>query len=466
MGILRTLLRAPDMLWTALLSLPQALLSSLGSALLRPHVGGETPHPSLEMTVSRISGFPSLAGTTSSRRSDDQSGSDMAFNSPQRSSNRDDYASETESDTSVSDSDDEEEFDCHVLRVTDLNNERRELILKIGLPVERNLTDLKAYLRRAFKTGSAAILPSDDIRFYCYGTPLDASSSSLLSDFRVIHYRVFDSSKGYHPEFFHQYGVGGFAELTDMLLPSVQDGATIGELRVKIAEMLKVNDSNRIMINTARGFHMTNLAGNHWEVQKTFIWQPRGYVIRIVPPESYIILRGMDREFVYHPPDMVQRGVMDRRGSVDVKDLQTWLEKNVLKRVDKELCNVVDVEWIEIHIYSRDKRLGSFDTPRWGSTLDFNVPNSVAKIYVAEEKWLLPDAKECQVCFEETHLFHHIMTPRCEHKPSLCKKCVDRWIQSSLEAGVAWDHLACPDCQERLRYEDVQSLTSREVFER
>lgn len=390
----------------------------------------------------------------------------MAIHSPQRAYNRDDSVSETDSDTSVSDSDDEGELDSHVLRVTDLNNERRELIVKISLPVDAGLTDLQAYLRQTFKDGPGAILPSDDIRFYCYGTPLDTSPSTLLSDFRVIHYRVFDSSKGSHPEFFYQYDMGDFAELTDMLLPSVQDGATLGELRVKIAEVLKVNDSNRIMINTARGFHMTNLAGNHWEVQKTFSWQPRGYVIRVVPADSYIVLRGMDREFVYHPIDMVQRGVMDRRGSVDVKDLQTWLEKNVLKRVDKELCNVVEVDWAQIHIYLRDKRLGSFDTPRWGSTLEFDVPNSVAKIYTAEEKWLLPDAKECQVCLEETHLFHRIMTPRCEHRPSLCKDCVDRWIQSSLEAGAAWDHLTCPDCHERLRYEDVQSLASKEVFER
>ncbi len=57
------------------------------------------------------------------------------------------------------------------------------------------------------------------------------------------------------------------------------------------------------------------------------------------------------------------------------------------------------------------------------------------------------------------------ITAACRHSPTLCKSCLQHWIQSSLD-DLSWDRLKCPECPELLKFEDVKRFAASDVFER
>ncbi|KAI5922984.1 hypothetical protein F4810DRAFT_671180 [Camillea tinctor] len=75
---------------------------------------------------------------------------------------------------------------------------------------------------------------------------------------------------------------------------------------------------------------------------------------------------------------------------------------------------------------------------------------------------------ECVVCLEDKpiDLFPKAtITRRCTHVPSLCLGCTDLSLASQIQNGLL-NQLRCPECSERLDYEEVQRCTSTEVFAR
>ncbi|KAI1632155.1 hypothetical protein F4809DRAFT_653488 [Biscogniauxia mediterranea] len=75
---------------------------------------------------------------------------------------------------------------------------------------------------------------------------------------------------------------------------------------------------------------------------------------------------------------------------------------------------------------------------------------------------------ECVACLESRppNAFPDTtITSRCTHTPSLCIDCTNLSIASQTQNGLL-NQLTCPECSERLDYEEVQRCTSTDVFAR
>ncbi|KAI1505159.1 hypothetical protein F5X99DRAFT_405426 [Biscogniauxia marginata] len=73
---------------------------------------------------------------------------------------------------------------------------------------------------------------------------------------------------------------------------------------------------------------------------------------------------------------------------------------------------------------------------------------------------------ECTACFENKHLSEFqqtTITSRCTHPSTLCIDCVNSSIISQTQNGFL-SQLACPECPERLNFEEVQRFTNSEIF--
>jgi len=75
----------------------------------------------------------------------------------------------------------------------------------------------------------------------------------------------------------------------------------------------------------------------------------------------------------------------------------------------------------------------------------------------------------CVACGEEAGPSNHFTTRKitstCEHAPSICKLCLQHWIETQLE-GTAWDKIACPECTEVLSHANIKLHATKAVFER
>ncbi|KAF2186992.1 hypothetical protein K469DRAFT_571506 [Zopfia rhizophila CBS 207.26] len=79
-----------------------------------------------------------------------------------------------------------------------------------------------------------------------------------------------------------------------------------------------------------------------------------------------------------------------------------------------------------------------------------------------------PRWRICEVCKDTKHveLFSkRPTTTSCAHPPNTCKGCIEKWIESCIE-NKGWDQCVCPECSEKLTYDDVKHSTTEEVFTR
>ena len=70
---------------------------------------------------------------------------------------------------------------------------------------------------------------------------------------------------------------------------------------------------------------------------------------------------------------------------------------------------------------------------------------------------------ECSVCVEnkKPREMATRVTPTCEHKPTVCKECLQGWLASSIATA-----LVCPDCSEPLGWADAKRHLSKRAFAR
>ena len=90
----------------------------------------------------------------------------------------------------------------------------------------------------------------------------------------------------------------------------------------------------------------------------------------------------------------------------------------------------------------------------------------VTKQRVAAE--MLGGEKECIVCTEfrdATGFPRASVTKTCTHAPRTCLECVARCIASDLDSKL-WNDISCPECRERLEYDDVQLFADEATMER
>jgi hypothetical protein len=356
------------------------------------------------------------------------------------------------------------------LRVVDLDQYRDEQIRQFQPTLNMNLPTIERYLRWVFAESSGCdhpIRPNDTIRFYQYGTPIN-DLTRPLGDLKIIHYRVWDPDRPFYPDFFYQWndqnGQTQFRDLTAELLPGVQDGQTVGQLRSKAAEVLGISDPNRIAICSSKGViaGKQDLVGNDWVVCHTAIWKQRCFHLKIEPEDSYITLHGMDREYILHAHVKDSAPVFRGPSSTCIQD---WVEKRLLKRVSKDGFNRVNIGAVDVRLSTKYQTSGTLEGVPWGSTVNFTIPDSAAQQFLSEEGWLMPFPKQCAVCLEDSQVVP-MASADCEHDRNTCKKCLVRWFETSLEGGIPWDCLRCPECPARMMPEDMRRLNAPELFER
>ena len=86
----------------------------------------------------------------------------------------------------------------------------------------------------------------------------------------------------------------------------------------------------------------------------------------------------------------------------------------------------------------------------------------------AEQTTVDNTSVDCVVCFETLNrgtVPSRRITNSCDHAPNVCLACVATSITTQLESKV-WNHIDCPSCAHRLRYEDIQAFGTPTAYKR
>lgn len=108
-------------------------------------------------------------------------------------------------------------------------------------------------------------------------------------------------------------------------------------------------------------------------------------------------------------------------------------------------------------------------TERW-ETIPDTGPNRYAFPDQASTSFEIPEDVEgqCIVCAEDFTSRTRPpawITLACEHKPTVCTKCIATSIKTDLEDKM-WDKIRCPECGVFLIYDDIRRLADFQTFER
>ncbi|KAK3941518.1 hypothetical protein QBC46DRAFT_258409 [Diplogelasinospora grovesii] len=347
--------------------------------------------------------------------------------------------------------------------------------IKPGFPAAK----LEAFVRRRYQERRDYRIPETaHFRFYSEGKELGLEDG-ITRNHAVVWYRVTrnkpgsgDDSEELTWKFTHwQDETHGRLEsaLSSELARAIDsDGVTVGQLRQRIADHLGIDDAYRVVLTARGGTRAGLLQGNCWEVRQIKKhWLCRWISIDINPATSYVVLKGLGREYVYHPiPSYFE-------GGMELKDVKRYLEMRVFKAVVQyghgHLKSEFNTPWTQFAFKSEDGNyLGSFTKVQWGATYTFEIPQDAAEIFADEETWLLRATETCSVCIDDKKISELPVkiTEACKHQATICKDCLKQWLQSSLESGGGWDRLKCPDCPELLKYADVKRYASRQTFDR
>ena len=249
------------------------------------------------------------------------------------------------------------------------------------------------------------------------------------------------------------------APLATELSAAINGGATVRVMRVLIANRLGIDDPNRMILVARGGLRSGSLLGNDWEVRQVKTWLCRWIAIDVNPAGLYVVLRGLEREYLYHPKaDCV---------SMDFKDLVSYVETRLLHGVHRHGLTRSEVLSDSRASLSLDGRVPEPQgTVIWVATYTFEVSEDVAEAFSTEEAWLLPKNMSCNICADDKAASEMLkFTVRCRHPPTACRDCVRRWLASRIDGG-RWMDLNCSECGEALDHHDMRCCASRETFER
>ncbi|KAK0633068.1 hypothetical protein B0T14DRAFT_415664 [Immersiella caudata] len=333
--------------------------------------------------------------------------------------------------------------------------------VKPDLPVSR----LDNVIRRRFQAKGKNIAPNAQFSYYAEGKLVD-SHSVLSKDTPVIWYRLGRGSIETESwKFTHwQDETNGRLDsaLSDELIKAIDEGATIGQLRRNIANFMSVDDPYRIILSARGGMRPGLLQGECWEARQIKTqWFCRWVAVDVNPPGCYVVLRGLGREYIYHPPESIFVQGMELRA------MQSYIRHRLFRAVRVHGKSNVHLDFSSVVLKHNDSCPGSFTPIKWGATYTFDIPQDAAETFANEETWLLKPSESCAVCMEDKKITEMPIriTTGCNHKAALCKECLAQWLQSGLER-TSWDRVKCPDCPEFLRHADMKRYANPATFER
>lgn len=340
--------------------------------------------------------------------------------------------------------------------------------IKIGIKSTSGLSHIASFLKRRYSDEEEEDYIPEDAQIIFYWTDKRLPGDEIPIGLSLLRYRVLDDDDDADDDDEDapiKLSWGSQVQLEPAEVHKIRHdigaGKTIGALRRSIASYLDVEDPSRIVISARGGLRPGLLQGNAWDASKLRMWLCRTVFIHLVPERSYFILRGVNQEFVYHPPHL------GNDPSIDFRKLRDWLRGRILTGVHRRVSSHIDVENDDIVLRCKGRVLTRRSLVFLGQIVDFELTRHVEDMFIEEEAWLLPLSENCIVCGDDKRVSEMPwrITKTCEHQPNTCKDCIGQWITSSMDT-LAWDRLKCPECPELLRFGDVRAFASREVFDR
>ncbi|KAK3984827.1 hypothetical protein QBC44DRAFT_251972 [Cladorrhinum sp. PSN332] len=252
---------------------------------------------------------------------------------------------------------------------------------------------------------------------------------------------------------------------------AIEAGATVGEIRKMVAGKKGVQDVNRVRIYAEDGMRRGALMGNDWVLKEIGQgWLCRWLSLDVRAEGRYVVLKGMKRRegYLFHPSSSGRDQMKGKEWCV--KWLKAYLERDVFfivgSKGEKGLRKRIALRF-------DGQMAGDEERVKWGGTYELELPVEDAELFNEEEARLLlsgeGSGETCVVCGDEKKVsgFPVRVTEGCKHDVTICKECLEKWLESSAEAGN-WRRLRCPDpeCEEVLEYASVKRYASGETFGR
>ncbi|ORY60166.1 uncharacterized protein BCR38DRAFT_55222 [Pseudomassariella vexata] len=368
------------------------------------------------------------------------------------------YQDESDEDSDTEPPEEEKRIEIDLL---DLDGLREKM--KIGIRPTSQLDHVATFLRRRYHGDRYENSISKDARIAFYWMEKHLTGPEIPTGLSLLRYRVLSSSQDDESlQITWNSRLDLEPEQLEQIEEDILEGKTVANLRRSIAAHLGVEDPNRVVISACGGLRPGVLQGSHWEAKSIETWLCRHLYIGLESPGNYVILHGLNQEYVYHPPP----GSRSSR-FLDIQMLKTWLRGEVITNVHQRSSSQIEVDEDDIRLLSKGKWLTKRSRIGLGAMVDFELSHSVEGRFLEEEAWLVPSTETCIVCSEDKRASEmpRRVTEACEHEAQTCKDCVSQWIVSSLDT-VTWDRLRCPECPKLLRFEDVRQFASPEVFDR
>jgi hypothetical protein len=351
----------------------------------------------------------------------------------------------------------EPRFDIELIDLDDVRGTIKVVYKKWPL-----LHQLLAFLKRYYREEEDDEHIPDDARINLYWENKCLAKDEIPTGISTLRYRVATQGRDDGAVVLNWSGsIQLQPSEVDRIQCAIEDGRSLGELRRSIAALVDIDDANRVVIVAQGGLRPGLLHGNHWEAREIRAWLCQKLWVDVTPPGSYIVLRGLNQEYLYHPP------ANSRDDSIDFRNLRHWLRTRILMRTDQHGLSRLPVDSDDIMMSFEGRPLTRRDRILYGDIVDFELTREARDRYIEEEAWLLPLATSCVVCGDDKRVSEMPgqITSSCEHKPNMCNDCVGQWIASSLDT-TAWDRLRCPECPQLLAYENVRAFADRDVFDR
>lgn len=341
----------------------------------------------------------------------------------------------------------------------------RYLTLRFSVRNGRSVTSLKPFIRGQYEKRRLALASTTVFEFFsATGTAL-TSDDALTAETPLIWYRVVKSPNGRE-----EWRLSHWSDMDDCplddsltgeLLDAINTGATVAQVRELAARHLGIQDPKRVILVARDGMRRGALQGSSWEVRQVKTWLCRWLSIDVNPENRYVVLRGLGREYLYHPAaDAVAKGMQ-------LRTVMEYIDDRLFRDVHRHGHDESRVPKELASIRLDGNLLGSSTLAKWGATYDFELSVETADMFSREESFLLPKTVQCSICIDDKTLgeMPTKITRRCNHQPTVCRDCMEKWLKSEVGSGT-WDRLKCPECAELLDHGDVKRAASEETFDR
>ncbi|KAI1120905.1 hypothetical protein F5Y10DRAFT_113425 [Nemania abortiva] len=346
--------------------------------------------------------------------------------------------------------------------------------VKIGAKSKTaNLRHVASFLRRRFDGGDEAIPQDDHVEFFLSRKRLHGEA--LPKDVSTLWYRVVDPQDDGYPEVKWKGTQRFFRPRLDEVAQYIRSGATVGQVRRKIALELAHSPSSldshhkataepdQVLIEAFGGFRQGPVQGDNWECRNIRSWLCRCLTISLVRSEDYFVFYGFNERYLLHEPYLNVGGPVTRRS------LKEWLRRRVLINVNQAGSHPGKIGVEDINLSPRGRLVRDGTRIRLGESFDFELSRDVGNAFTQAEAWLLPRTETCSICADDKRVsempIRRRITKDCTHEATACRDCVSQWITSSLET-VSWDRLKCLECPNLLSFTDVERFAARDTFDR